>query len=316
MFTNFRLKMNQFFRKNKRILLIIAIIWVIVYAINYYLKHRTVEIEPSVTATPHVSVMDSESEVPKKYQEKVETLVDQFIGYCNNKDYENGFALLREDCREEMFGDIETFQQYVDQRFPNKKLYSIQNYSNYGGMYIYQVKIFDDYLANGLTNTVYQYGEEKFALVPNDKGELELSVGNFIKKEDIKNIAEDKYLKIDIKDKIIKYEFEEYHVKITNRSEYTAVLLNNHSSVSEEIVLELENDIREIEDFSSEVVLLPGQSKEYTFQFNKFYDEENEAKTLVFDAIRILEEYSGKASNEAVELEQAIAKYSLKVPIN
>ena len=315
MYTSLRLKIGRFFRKYKKIILIIAIVWFVMWTINYYLKNRTIEVTPSTTYKPHVSVMDSGSEVPEKYQEKIETLVDKFMEYCNSKDYENAFNLLRQDCRDEMFGTIENFKEYVDKRFPNKKLYSIQSYSNFDDMNIYQVKIFDDYLANGVTNTTYKYGEEKFALVPNDDGELELSVGDFIKKVDIKNIAEDKYLKIDIKNKIVKYEFEEYTVKITNRSEYTVVLLNNYSSVAEEIVLELENDNREIEDFSSEVILLAGQSREYTFKFAKYYDESNEAKSLVFDAIRILPKYSGIPENEQVELDNAISKYSLKVPV-
>ena len=56
---------------------------------------------------------------------------------------------------------ISNFMKYVSTKMPTKKKYAIQDYSNDGNMYIYQIKYTDDLLATGLTNRDYTYTEEK-----------------------------------------------------------------------------------------------------------------------------------------------------------
>lgn len=314
-FTDLRIKIRNFFKKHKKKIYIGIIIFVIVFVINRYIG--SIEKVPvrKTTYEPHVSVMDSTSKVPKKLQQPIVEILDKYIQYCNNKEYENAYELLSEDCKKGAYPDIKDFKTYINDIFPNKKLYSIQDYSNINGMYIYQIKIFDDFLATGLTDSEYKYYDEKITIVQEKNDELKLLVGKFLEKTDIKSIAEDDYLKIDIKTKTTTYNTETYHVKITNRSEYTAVLSDGNVGF-EEIAINLGAEYRNRNDADLQnVILKSGEAKEYDFTFTKFYDDGDTTQEIVFNAIRIMDNYTGSEETAQEEIDNAITKYSLRIKL-
>lgn len=314
-FTNLRIKIRNFFKKNKIIIFIVIGIWALLFILNKYLANINIEKVPITTYDPHVSVMDSTSSVPKKLQDPISNIIDEFIGYCNNKEYDKAYNLLSEECKNNEYSNIKDFEKYVNRRFPNKKLYCIQDYSNLNGKYIYQVKIYDDFLSTGLTDSEYKYYDEKITVEKDSNNELKLSVGKYIETTDIKSVAEDDYLKIDIKNKTVKYDSEVYHLKITNRSEYTVVIADNNIE-AEEIVISLGSEYRNrAEAYLDPVILQPGESKEYDFTFTKFYDDGDTSQYMIFNAIRVMENYTGSAETAEEEIENAKTKYSLKIKI-
>ena len=85
-------------------------------------------------------------------------LIDEYVGYCNEGNYQKAFNMLSEDCREYSYDNsVEKFMRHVLVKMPNQKKYSIQDYSNtnYNGkkIYIYEIKYTDDLLATGGTAT-------------------------------------------------------------------------------------------------------------------------------------------------------------------
>ena len=46
---------------------------------------------------------------------------------------------------------VKVFIEYVDSVYTSKKIYHIQNYSNVGNVYIYDVNILDDIMSTGTT---------------------------------------------------------------------------------------------------------------------------------------------------------------------
>ena len=162
--TDFRIKFRNFFKKHKNKIYIALIIFVVVNIVNQYLGRIEEVHERITTYEPHISVMNDSSSVPKKLQTPIEKTIDDFVTYCNNKDYESAYNLLSSGCKSDGYPTIDDFKTYVNLKFPNKKLYAIQDYSNLNGKYIYQVKIFDDILASGLTGTQYSYYDERIAI--------------------------------------------------------------------------------------------------------------------------------------------------------
>ena len=65
-FVDLRLKIKHFFRKNKKIIFVIVIVWLFIFFINQVLKLYTPEPEIEDTYEPHVSVIDSSQKVPEK----------------------------------------------------------------------------------------------------------------------------------------------------------------------------------------------------------------------------------------------------------
>lgn len=308
-FLDLRLKVRNFFKKYKKLLIIIIIVWAIIIAINYFLKQLNENQKPTTTYEPNKAVMD-DSEVPKALQEPINNLIGEFVGYCNDKNYETAYSMIDADCKEISYPTIDSFKAYVDNIYTTKKIYNIQNFSNVDNNYIYNVRILDDIMATGTNGNGYLYYEEKFVLKDTDQG-LKLSIGGFIEKKDLNISTEDEYLKIEIPYKIVEYDTETYVVKITNRTQNPIVLLDD--SISNEIELSLGTQKRNMQNSSDNLIMLNArESKTVKLYFTKFVDDGNIPEKLIFNAVRVLQSYSG---NEQNTVDNAIDKYSLNIDL-
>lgn len=318
MFTDFRLKVLRFFRKNSKILIIAFCAWVVIFLINLFLKNYEPYEPPKTTYEPHTSVMESYS-VPENVSNSVEDMIDEYMEYCNNSEWPKAYDMLSDTCKEYAFdNDISNYMEYMYKKMPKEKKYSIQNYSNDGNTYIYQVKYADDYLATGLTNSTYTFTEEKIIFKKKKNGTIDMAVGNFLDYEDIKNISENEYLKVDVKSVVKYYSLEDYTVKLTNRSDYIIVI--SDFAEQNEVSLNLNSgDVRNRTDVENDIVLQPRESKTLSLRFHKFYDNDDNAKSLTFGSIRVMENYSGtKDIDYSViqsEIQNSISKFSVTIPI-
>lgn len=313
-----RLKIRHWLKKYGKILFIAIMVWSVIFIVNRFLKDYTVKQEPNTTYVPSVSVMDSTEKVSNKVQTVVEEMIEEYVEACNQGKYQKAFAMLSDDCKKYAFENSEeNFAKHVLEKMPTPKKYSIQNYSNYDKYYIYEVKYFDDFLATGLTNTEYTYTTEKIVVTKNSNGKYDIATGNFICYEEVKNIAENDYLKIDVKNKLVKYSTETYEVKFTNRTEDIIVVTDNFQE--NEVVLTLSGEYRKMENTNSTIILKPGESKTVWLGFMKFADDNDPAQSILFANIRVLEEYAGIDSKKEVkeaENDKAIAKFSMSIPVN
>lgn len=320
-FTEIRLKVRRFFRKYKRLILIIFIVWLGIFLLNLYLTLRTVKPETTSTYKAHTAVIDSSSSTPTILREPIEDLIKKYVDYCNDGNFQAAYDLLSEDCKKYGFDNkIENFMQHVYIKMPTPKHYAIQDYSNtrYDGkkLYIYEIKYTDDLLATGLTNTEYTFTSEKMVFY-SEYDEIRMNVGDFIYYKDIKRISENEYLKIDVIDKLVNYNSEVYEVKFTNRSNYTVVV--SDSTENEEVSLILPKETRQ-RNTIQDIVLKPQETQTLKFQFPKFVDDGDESQSLLFSSIRVMEKYSGTegVSDEIIqeEIDNAISKFSMTVKID
>lgn len=312
MLIDFRLKVRDFFRRNKNKVYIILIIWAVIIALNYFLKSiKPIEM-PKTTYEPHTSVMDTDSEVPKKLQTPIEQTIDKYINYCNQKDYENAYNMLSEGCKKEMFPDINDFKSYIDGIFNTKKIYNIQNYSNKDDTYIYTVRILDDVLATGLTGEQdLMYFEEKVVFQEID-GELTFAIREYIQKQPVENVYEDDNLKISVKNVITKYETEIYELEISNKTQYTIVLADYIET--NEILLDIGAENRsQVRNDTDKIILPAGARGIYNVEFVRFFDEEVESNSIIFNKVRIFDIYLGKPETLEQDLENAIDLYSFEI---
>lgn len=313
MFTKFRLKIRNFIRDNRKKIIIIILVWLLIFIINFLLGIRKQKVVLNTSYKPNKSVIDSADSVPEKDHKKISNILDTYFNYCNNSEYDNAFKMLSDSCKEKAFNnDINKFIEYVKSIYTEKKRYSIQNYSNYENKYIYTMKIFNDIITTGLTGEEYSYYEEK-VIMTKENDEIKLNVGDFIDKIDLKRVVEDDYSKIRILSKAIFYDHEEYYIKITNKTDYIMVMSSIYES--DEILLDLGNIRRQMTNPNSEIVLNPGETKEYTIKFQKYADEEEEAQAIILNKIRILKSYTGKEENSEKEKSNAIKLYSLTIPL-
>lgn len=306
------LKIKNFWRKHRTQIIIILLVWVIIFVINYILKNFKGAEIPKTTYEPHTAIMNN-SEVPKKLQEPIVELINKYISYCNNKQYEEAYNMLSEECRKALYPNIDSFKIYIDGVFNGKKEYYIQDYSNVDNTYIYSVSIFEDILATGITGKQLEYYEEKF-VITNENGNLKLAIREYVGEEKIQNVYEDDYIKVSIENMHQKYETQNYTVRISNRCDYTIVLADG--TEDREILLGLKYENRNIKNLPYKgIVLYPGDSKTFDFEFVKFYDENEEVQSLIFNAVRVLKSYSGLEDKKQSEMDNAVKLYSFAIDL-
>jgi predicted Zn-dependent protease len=309
-FVDTRLKIRQWLKKYRRIIIITLIALAIVYVVNYILKNLPEEEIPKTTYTPNISVM-AEDEVPEKWHETIESTIDTFVQRCNNKEYEAAYNMISDDCKEAVYPTLSSFQKFVDAKFKTKRSYSIQNFSNVGKQYIYDVNLMEDLMATGLTGKELYTDEEKFVFTEDDES-LKLAISGFVRKNDLNIFAEDENLKVNIDCKYVFYDYELYKVTITNKTEHSIVIADG--TTNDEVVLNTGADIRGEKYVKSYgIVLEPGESKNYTFEFTKYCDDGSAPIYIMFNNIRVLQSYSGDSSTRQAELDNAIRIYSLRI---
>lgn len=311
--TKILLALRNFWKKNWKIIIIIAVIWIAIIIFNNYLKNRPEEIVAINTYNPDEPVIDTSESIPNNQKEEVNTLIDSFFNYCNNKQYQNAYNMLTSDCQKYMYSDsLEDFIEYVDSIYTTSKIYNIQNYSNVDNVYIYNINILDDIMSTGTTGG-YQTYTEKIAIVDED-GTLKISNQGYIGKKTFNNLfAEDNYLKIKILNKNMSYKREEYEVEITNKTD--GYILIGNGKTANEITLNLGDQSRPALDIvNNNIILAPDSSGTYYLLFDKFYDDGKNPKEMNFNLIRLY------GNDEEVAKEgltsNATTTYSLNLKFN
>lgn len=319
-FTEIRLKVRRWFRKYKYLILAIFLVWFTIFIINYFMAHRTIKPEPTTTYDVRTSVIDSSSSVSVSINNRIEEMLEEYIGYCNEGNYQMAYDMLSEDCQKyELNNSVVNLMNHVLVKMPTPKKYAIQDYSNikYNGtkMYIYEIKYTDDLLATGLTNSTYSFTSEKISFYEED-GEIKMNIGDYIYHTDIKSISENEYLKIDVVDKLVNYSSEVYEVKFTNRSNYKIVIADG--AENDEVELVLPNETRKNASIEN-IVLDPSSEMTLKFEFPKFADDGDTSQSLLFSSIRVMEKYSGveDVPEETIqsEIDNAISKFSMTVNV-
>lgn len=310
--TRLLLALRKFFKKNWKVIVIVAVIWIGIIIINNYLKNRPKEITLTNTYNPDTPVIDSSESIPNNKKEEVNLLIDSFFNYCNTKQYQNAYNMLTEDCKNYMYSNsISEFMEYVDSVYTNTKIYNLQNYSNTEKTYIYNITILDDIMSTGTTGG-YQTYTEKISII-DENGTLKISNQGYMGKKSFGNLfSEDNYLKIKILNKNMSYKREEYEVEISNKTD--GYILIGNGQTANEITLNLGDQTRPALDIvNNNILLAPGQTGTYYLLFDKYYDDGKEPKEMNFNLIRVYEN-NEKLASEGLST-NAETTYSMNISL-
>ncbi len=306
------LSVRQFFKKYKKVILIVAVVWVGIFLINLYLKNMPQKVELSKSYTPDTPVMDEGDVVPTRLVNSVKSTIDEYFNYCNNKEYDKAYNMLTDDSKEYLYSnDISGFKEYIDEIFTTKKIYNIQNYSNLNDVYIYNFNILDDITATGSTDD-YSVYQEKLA-VHNTKDGLKISNKNYIGKEEIGKETESDYLKVKVLEKNMTYRREEYSIEIRNKTDTYIVISDDISS--EQVTLTLGNQRRNaLNTANANIVLLPRETASVSVLFDKYYDESVKATEINFNDVRMFPQLTNEIINEG-DRTGLIRAISMNIPL-
>ena len=286
-----RLKIRNFFKKYGKLIIIIVFALVLVIIINRLLGLNNVPDAPTTTYTPHTTVLDDSIDVPEEVADSFEEFIENYVKYCNNRDYVSAYNLISEDCKENFFGNsYNNFVNYVSEKFDGTKSYAIQSYSTANDKYI----------------------EEKMAINYDEDGNIVFSVGNYMGSQDLQYQASNDYLIARVTKSVEKYSFIIYNLELTNRSNYTVVVQDGNTDDTE-IFINIGDETRGCIEDDTDIVLGPGETKNVSISFSKFYDSDTEVDGLVLNAVRVMENYTGNEETAQQEIDNAIYKASMTI---
>lgn len=224
-----------------------------------------------------------------KTQKTIVQVIDEFIEFCNNKQINEAYNLLSEECKSQMYPTVANFQQnYYNYIFAGSaKNISAENWIGN----IYKVKYKEDALSTGIynsENTIQDY----ITGVRDEENNIKLNINGYIRKEEINKEKEVNKIKINIVEKHQYMNFETYVFEITNNSDNT-ILLNDIKSEDianqKSMYLEDRNNIKYtayIHELSEpEMKILPGETRRISIKYYNKYSSSKDIEKIVFSRI-------------------------------
>ena len=318
LYTNIRLIIGRYLREN--MLKIIIILVLILFGISIYnmiLNYNT-EVRPIVTKDMETPVI-SNQKFPSKIQEEGLKKINQFLNYVKEDKIDLAAEMLTEDAKYYSFKNKKEAIGYIIEVYKDKK-YDIKPYAKVGNDYIYQVKVFEDILETGLTNTIYSFTDTKM-IIKNENGKIGLNIRGYIGKYKSSGFYEDNNLKVNIKGKNVWVEHEDYLLEIINRTNNYLVLKDKSNNTALAASLEVGNSNRKLID-EENIILKPLETRNILLRFPKMYFADKDATAINLDSIRVIKDYNeisnSNLSDEKLKqknISNTLAEFKIRIEI-
>lgn len=318
LYTNIRLIIGRYLRENMlKIIIILVLILFGTSIYNMILNYNT-EVRPIVTKDIETPVI-SNQKFPSKIQEEGLKKINQFLNYVKEDKIDLAAEMLTEDAKYYSFKNKKEVIGYIIEVYKGKK-YDIKPYAKVGNDYIYQVKVFEDILETGLTNTIYSFTDTKM-IIKNENGKIGLNIRGYIGKYKSSGFYEDNNLKVNIKGKNVWVEHEDYLLEITNRTNNYLVLKDKSNNTALAASLEVGNSNRKLID-EENIILKPLETRNILLRFPKMYFADKDATAINLDSIRVIKDYNeisnSNLSDEKLKqknISNTLAEFKIRIEI-
>lgn len=290
---------NQNRKKLWGILIIIASALLLLQVVNHFykvnyekeiaVKNITTEEKPTkaTTLTTNQSVVTGE-DIDSKHLQDRKTIIDSFISYCNHKELQKAYDLLTDECKTQMYETLEIFEKaYYNIVFNGEsKNCTIENWIGN----TFKIKVTEDILSTGRTNN--GYAKQDYITVKKENDAYKLNINNYIGYTKINRETNQNDINIEIVSKNTYMEYEEYTIKVTNRTENT-ILLDRRLD-AKTLALQDSKGVS-YSSYSHELTepmltVLAGQTKEITIKFYSTYVSTKDIKYMVFSDVSLQNE--------------------------
>lgn len=318
LYTSIRLIIGRYLRENMlKIIIILVLILFGTSIYNMILNYNT-EVRPIVTKDIETPVI-SNQKFPSKIQEEGLKKINQFLNYVKEDKIDLAAEMLTEDAKYYSFKNKKEAIGYIIEVYKGKK-YDIKPYAKVGNDYIYQVKVFEDILETGLTNTIYSFTDTKM-IIKNENGKIGLNIRGYIGKYKSSGFYEDNNLKVNIKGKNVWVEHEDYLLEITNRTNNYLVLKDKSNNTALAASLEVGNSNRKLID-EENIILKPLETRNILLRFPKMYFADKDATAINLDSIRVIKDYNeisnSNLSDEKLKqknISNTLAEFKIRIEI-
>lgn len=246
---------------------------------------------------------NSSNYIREQYRKTAQSILNQFVEYCNQNQIEEAYNMLTTDCKQVLFPTVNDFRQnYVSQVFKEKRAAKVEESMYADG--IYKVSYAKDILASG---GYAQDGTlQDYVKLEKTNNETKISLNQFIQKEVLNKeiVANSIYVKAIQKQEYINYEI--YKIQITNQSNQTILIStrekNNAVYLVDQKNIEYPSNIDE--QAEEKLVVKPQATTILEIKFNKMYNTNRREKAIRFtDIITNYDQYKINEQAEKIQIE-------------
>lgn len=289
--------------------LIVAFFFIIIRALNDNAKKVSEEkknntnnqwvVEENI---PDKSIITGEKVNTQKTQINA-NLIEDFVNKCNEKDIDNAYNLLTDECKNTLFQTKEKFvENYYNLIFTEPRTLKVENYKNSVTTNTYKVTFYGDVIGTGKASSNNYY--QDYITVENISGRL--NINSLIQVNEINKKIEQNGITLSVENQQIYIDYEIYKIKTQNNTDKEICMDTRKSSKSIYITgtdsvkytafaNEISSNLYEISAYGS---------KTYNFKFNKKYNASIRSKKITFtDIVEDYEKYKNDKIEEKLKLE-------------
>lgn len=221
----------------------------------------------------------------------IDGVIKIFVDYCNNKEIQEAYNMLTDECKNSMYKTKEEFQKnYINTVFKEKKEYSMLKWDSEDNIETYQIKFIGDILATGGNENISQ----EFYTFVNSDDTYKININNYIYGKSINKEYNNNGVSIKVKNVDVYNSYEQYEISFTNNTSKEICLTGNKYIKNIYLKNSRGTTYSSLNsDFDNgDITLKPGNTKNYVIKFNRIYSSQNKVTTLVLsDVIFDYEEY-------------------------
>lgn len=307
-------KLLRFYNQNRlkiwAILLAIVLGYALLRILNSAIANQNTEENNNEQETTSNNVVSyrNESEsmvtggsVSDLYSDEIGAFINQFFTYCVNHEPQRAYEMVSNDTKQLLYQTESLFEKnYYENRFSGNKQFSFQSWSRTDGLYIYQVRIFDNMLATGQTSDNYI---EEYVTITVEEGSYKLNLNSYLGKKQLNVRDEDDNLSVQVfmVDRYLDYEV--YTLNIQNKTSGTILLDTKRKTNSCYVVDSIGNKFEALlyENSDEDLEFSPNEMKTIQIRFSDAYREGLQIKSINFTDIVNSEEFEQAKDIEGTE---------------
>lgn len=213
------------------------------------------------------------------------TVIDNFVAYCNSGNLEQAYSLLTNECKEEMFPNINRFQEiYYKPIFGNRKRTTkIENWYNN----IYIVDYNEDALSTGTyssENNIRDY----ITICKDTEKNYRLNINKYIGRTELNKTAQTENLQIKVIRKDAYMDYEKYTFEMKNESESNILIADIYDDENVSYLVDKNNlryNAAATELSKAQLTVLGQQTKNLQIKYYNPYVSTKVIRRLVFPKI-------------------------------
>lgn len=297
--------LRRFYNQNRKgiwlIVVIIASFLILLQLLNYWAKMNAERelanpnINANNTANTTNSIANAGSDINKdktvlgeskpveNKKEEIE-IINQFIDFCKTGAIEEAYGMLTDECKEEMYSTIESFQQnYVSKIFTDNNI-SVSSESWVDNTYKVDFVI-GNMLSTG--NVGSSRTIQDYITIENTTQGNKLNINRYIKRNEINKENEKDQIKITVLESNTYMDYVSYNIRIENNSNQDILLDTRRSTDSMYIVDE--NNVKYSayahELTEADLTVTRNSSRTITVKYYSSYTSDKIIKQLVFSGV-------------------------------